>query len=277
MNWKIAAAPSHIARHSMLTLVAVIAIGPLILLTLTALKTNAELAVNPLGLPRHWMFSNFVGAFTSAHMADFVLNSVVVVLPTLAIVLALASAAGYALAAFDFPGKGVMLALCLVGLVIPAISLVVPIFYLLQDVGLVDSHFGLVAAEAAQALPLAIFVMRAAFLDLPDELREAALVDGAGELRAFRSISLPLVASGLAAAAVLTFLSAWNDFLLPLVLINTESLRTLPLGLSYLQGRYVTDVPLLAAATLITAVPSIIIYVVLQKQFIRGVVQGAVK
>jgi ABC-type glycerol-3-phosphate transport system permease component len=150
-------------------------------------------------------------------------------------------------------------------------------FYLMQDLDLIDTRVGLVLAESAQALPIAVFIMRAAFLDTPRELRESALVDGAGEFRAFWHVMVPIARSGLAAAAVLTFLSAWNDFLLPLVFINTEGLRTLPLGLSYLQGRYVTDVPLLAAATLLTALPSMLIYILLQRQFANGVVQGALK
>lgn len=265
------------SRHVLLVLVAVISLGPLVVLAATALKTNAELAVNPLGPPRQWVFSNFVEAYVSARMGSFLLNSIAVVVPTLLIVLVVASAAGYAIARFEFPGKRILLLVSLVGLVIPIISIVVPVYYLMQDLRLSDSLVGLILADSAQALPIAIFVMRATFLDLPGELREAALVDGASEVRAFRSVMLPMARGGLAATAVLTFLATWNDFLLPLVLINTESLRTLPLGLSYLQGRYITDLPLLAAATLLTAVPSIVVYILLQRQFTNGVIQGAIK
>jgi raffinose/stachyose/melibiose transport system permease protein len=267
----------RLSTHVVLGLAAIVAIGPLVLLVSTALKTNAELSVNPLGVPRDWKFSNLVDAFTTARMSEFLVNSIVVVCPTVLLVLALASSAGYALATFDFPGATLVMALCLVGVVIPVISVVVPMFYLMQDLDLIDTRVGLVLAESAQALPIAVFIMRAAFLDMPRELRESALVDGAGEYRAFWHVMMPIARSGLAAAAVLTFLSAWNDFLLPLVFINTEGLRTLPLGLSYLQGRYVTDIPVLAAATLLTAVPSILIYILLQRQFANGVVQGALK
>ena len=267
----------RLSTHLVLGLAAIVAIGPLVLLMSTALKTNAELSVNPLGVPRDWKFSNLLEAFTTARMSEFLVNSLVVVCPTVLLVLVLASSAGYALATFDFPGATLVMALCLVGVVIPVISVVVPMFYLMQDLDLIDTRVGLVLAESAQALPIAVFIMRAAFLDMPRELRESALVDGAGEYRAFWHVMMPIARSGLAASAVLTFLSAWNDFLLPLVFINTESLRTLPLGLSYLQGRYVTDIPLLAAATLLTAVPSILIYILLQRQFANGVVQGALK
>jgi ABC-type glycerol-3-phosphate transport system permease component len=277
MNPTVSRSGRDVAATVLLVAVAIVAIGPLITLALAALKSNGELAVNPLGLPRQWLFSNFADAFVNAHMSDFLWNSVGVVVPTLVIVLSFASMAGYALATFEFPGKQLMLLICLVGLVIPIISIVVPMFYLLQAVDLVDSRVGLIMCESAQALPIAIFVMRAAFMDLPRDMREAALLDGANEFQTFVSVMLPLVTSGLASAAVLTFLSTWNDFLLPLVLISSKQLLTLPLGLSYLQGRYVTDVPLLAAATLITAVPSITIYLLLQKQFALGVVQGAFK
>lgn len=265
------------SRHALLLIVLIVSIGPLLILANAALKSNAELAVNPLGLPQDWRFSNFPEAFLTARMDRFLINSVLVVVPTLAIVLAVASAAGYGLAKFDFPGRRPLLGVCLAALTIPVISVVVPLFYLMRDIHLEDSLTGLILAEATQALPLAIFVLRASFMDLPSELREAALVDGAGEFRAFFAVMLPLAKSGVAAAGVLTFLATWNDFLLPLVLINTESLRTLPLGLAYLQGRYVTDIPHLAAATLLTALPSVLIYLLLQRQFARGVVAGAIK
>ena len=116
-----------------------------------------------------------------------------------------------------------------------------------------------------------------AFRDLPGELREAVLIDGGSELDCFRLVMLPLVRPALATVTVLSFLSVWNSFLYPLVLINSDALRTMPLGLAYLQGRYVTDVVLLAAASSLTSIPTILIYILFQRQFIRGIVEGSFK
>jgi raffinose/stachyose/melibiose transport system permease protein len=263
--------------HAVLIVVAAIAIGPLLLLFFAALKTNTQITIDPLVLPRDWLFENFAEAWETAHLGTFVVNSILVTVPTLAIVLVSSSLAGYAFGVIPSRTLRLLFPVFLLGLMVPTISIAIPIYYTMRDLGMLSTLHGLVLAESAQALPIAVFVMRAAFRDLPPELRDAGLVDGCGELGAYRHILLPLTRPAAAAVATLVFLSAWNSFLLPLLLLNDESLRTLPLGLSYLQGRYVTDVALLAAATVLTLVPTVLVYVVLQRQFMRGIVEGSAK
>ncbi len=268
---------TRVAVQLFLIAITFITLAPLVIIWLTSLKTSAELNVDPLALPHHWVFSNFIDAWNTAHLDRYFLNSVLTTLPAVVLVLACASLAGYAFASLTFRGKQQIFALFLLGLMIPSISLIVPLYYTINDIGLLDSRYGLILAETSQALPLAIFIMRAGFRDLPHQLRDAVLVDGGSDLDAFWRVLLPLARPALMSVSVLAFLSVWNSFLLPLLLINSDSLRTMPLGLSYLQGRYASNIVLLAAATSLTSLPPILIYTVLQRQFIKGVVEGALK
>lgn len=265
------------ATQAFLLVIAFLSLAPLAMIWMTSLKSNAELSLNPLGLPRQWRFSNFVDAWNTANLGRYLLNSVLTTLPTLGIVLTCASLAGYALARLRFAGSGLLFALFLVGLMVPNVSLIVPLYYTVLDYGLLNTRAGLILAEVSVALPLAVFILRSAFRDLPGELREAVLIDGGGEFDCFLRVMLPLTRPALATVAVLGFLSVWNSFLYPLVLLNSDALRTMPLGLAYLQGRYVTNVVLLAAATSLTSIPTILIYIVFQRQFIRGIVEGSFK
>jgi ABC-type glycerol-3-phosphate transport system permease component len=265
------------AVHVLLVFVAAVSIAPIALVWLTSLKSSAELSVNPLGVPQHWLFSNFSAAWSTAHLGQYTANSVIVAVPSVLITVAAAGAAGYALALFPFWGRGLLIALFLFGLSVPNISIVASLFYTERSLALVNTRPGLIMAEIAQALPLAVLIMRATFRDLPRELREAALVDGGTEFTVLARVYMPLARPALVAVGVLTFLTVWNDYLYPLVLINSDALRTIPLGLAYLNSTYVENVVLVAAATALGALPSIVIYVILQRQFIRGVTDGALK
>ena len=268
---------SSAATHAVLIAFAAVALVPLYFVFLVAVKSNVETTLSPLALPQHWQFGNFKDALVGAHMSQFLWNSVLVTVPALALVLSTSSLAGYALARLAVPLPRVVSLAFIAGLAVPSISIAVPLYYTVRSMGLLDTRGGLILAESAQALPIAVFIMRAAFRDLPGELRDAALVDGGGELTSFLRVMLPLARSAVVAVSVLTFLTVWNDYLIPLILINNNDLRTLPLGLTYLQGKYVTNYALVAAGTLLTALPSIAIYAVLQRQFLRGVVQGSIR
>jgi ABC-type glycerol-3-phosphate transport system permease component len=263
--------------HAILLVFAGLAIAPLLLILLAALKSNAEISVDPLGLPRHWLFTNFGQAWETARLGRFLVNSILVTGPTLILVLATSSLAGYAFGMVDFPGSRSLFALFLLGLMVPTISVAVPIYYTVRDLKLLDTLPGLMLVETAQALPIAIFVMRASFRSLPRELRDAARVDGCGEFGVFMQVMMPISRAALTAVTVLAFLSVWNSFLMPLLLINDEDLRTLPLGMSYLQGKYQANIVLIAASAVITVIPTITVYLVLQRQFLRGVIDGSLK
>jgi ABC-type glycerol-3-phosphate transport system permease component len=254
-----------------------VSVAPIAVILSISLKTNTELATNPLGLPKQWLFSNFSDAWNEAGIGRYILNSILVAVPTLIIVVIVASLAGYAFAMMRFRGREVLFTVFLIGLMLPAVSIVIALSFVQQNLGLYDTLPGLILAEAAMCIPLAVFIMRAAFRDLPHELREAVFIDGGSELTAFLRVMFPLARPAVSATVVLTFLTVWNDYLIPLVLINTESLRTVPLGLAFLKTSFTSDIVLIAASTALAALPSILIYVLLQRQFIQGIAQGSIK
>ncbi|WP_188437991.1 carbohydrate ABC transporter permease [Microbacterium murale] len=256
---------------------AFVSLAPIAVILSIALKSNTELATNPLGFPHDWLFSNFLDAWSEAGIGRYILNSIIVSVPTLLIVVLASSLAGYAFALIRFRGREVIFTLFLVGLMLPAVSIVTALSFIEQSLGLYNTLPGLVLAESAMCLPLAVFIMRAAFKDLPGELREAVFIDGGTEITAFFRVMLPLARPAVSATIVLTFLTVWNDYLIPLVLINTESLRTVPLGLAFLKTAFTSDTVLVAASTVLAAIPSILIYVLLQRQFIQGIAQGSIK
>lgn len=254
-----------------------IAIAPIMIMWMASLKTSAELYINPLGLPRYWKFENFILAWNKSHLGVYALNSIKVTIPTLVLVLVCASLAGYALAIFRFKGQIIILSLFLLGLMVPSISIITPLYYTMVDMGLHDTSLGLILVETAAALPLSIYLMRSSFLDIPRELRESVLVDGGNDFDVFTRVMLPLARPAVMAVTVLSFLQVWNGYLFPLILINTNELQTMPLALSFLMGRYQTDIVLVIAATTLISFPTILIYIILQRQFIEGIAEGALK
>ncbi|MGX9347259.1 carbohydrate ABC transporter permease [Microbacterium sp. KNMS] len=267
----------RVGLQVILVLVAFVSLAPVAVIVSIALKSNTELATNPLGLPNDWLFSNFVDAWNEAGIGRYILNSIVVAVPTLVIVVAASSLAGYAFALMRFRGREAIFLVFLIGLMLPAVSIVTALSFIEQSLGLYNTLPGLVLAESAICLPLAVFIMRAAFKDLPGELREAVFIDGGSETTAFLRVMFPLARPAVSATVVLTFLTVWNDYLIPLVLINTEQLRTVPLGLAFLKTAFTSNTVLVAASTVLAAIPSIIIYVLLQRQFIQGIAQGSIK
>lgn len=231
----------------------------------------------PLAFPQQWKFSNFAEAWERAHLGTYFLNSVQVTIPTLVIVLLCGGLAGYAFAMMRFRGSTILFYLILLGLAVPSISTVVPLYFTIFDLGLQDTHIALILAESSVAFPLAVFLTRAAFRDLPSELRDAVLVDGGNELDVFIKVMAPLARPTFMALAVLVFLQTWNSFLYPLALLTSEKLYTMPLGLSSLQGRFSSNIVIILAATSLISLPTILIYIAFQRQFIEGVVEGSIK
>jgi len=266
-----------ISTQLILIIFSIISVGPLLFIWVSSLKTNSELQMAPLAFPQQWKFSNFAEAWERAHLGTYFLNSVQVTIPTLVIVLLCGGLAGYAFAMMRFRGSTILFYLILLGLAVPSISTVVPLYFTIFDLGLQDTHIALILAESSVAFPLAVFLTRAAFRDLPSELRDAVLVDGGNELDVFIKVMAPLARPTFMALAVLVFLQTWNSFLYPLALLTSEKLYTMPLGLSSLQGRFSSNIVIILAATSLISLPTILIYIAFQRQFIEGVVEGSIK
>lgn len=250
---------------------------PFYLVLVTALKDQHRIAENPLGLPTTWHWGVFQKAWHEGHFGSYFMNSVYVVVPTVTAVLGFSLLAAYAFATMRFRGRQLLFAVLLAGLTIPLEILIIPLFYQMLHLHLVDSLWSLILPQIAVGLPFGVLLLRAFIQDLPRDLMDAGRMDGCGQLRLLLHVVLPLCRPALLSLLVFIFMWTWNQFLLPLIMIQSEGARTLPIGLSYFQGRYITDLPLLMAGVTITFLPVVVVYVFFQRQIIRGVTTGAVR
>jgi raffinose/stachyose/melibiose transport system permease protein len=257
-----------------LSVYATIAIGPLLLILMNSLRTTADIYQAPLGRPTAEGWDNYVNAWDRANFSTYFLNSTIVTLGALVLGVGCATLAGYGLGRFRFKGHEALSGFFLAGLLLPAQLGVVPLFYMMQALGLVDTLLALIIIYAAGSLPLSIFLLTMFFRQLPDELDEAARLDGAGDFRIFRSIMLPLVRPALATVIAVQAAPIWNDFFYPLVLLRSPDTYTLPVGLTSFIGQYRADFGELSAALVIVSLPLIAMFVMATKHVIAGLTAG---
>jgi raffinose/stachyose/melibiose transport system permease protein len=266
-----------VGRHVALGLVALLTVFPVILVVSTTLKSSQDVRANPFGLFSSFSLENLETAWTVGDFDDYLLNSILLSVPSTAIVVVLSTMAGYAFARLPFPGRNVAFYVVVFGLLVPFFAYMVPLYFQMQSMGLLDSLLGVNLVLATTQLSFGAWFMRAFFSDLPTELEQAARMDGASEWQLFVRIMVPLVTSGMGALAVFTFLQQWNNFLVPLLYMPGGEYRPLTLGLYLFIGGRSVDIGPLAAGTLITILPVVVLYVVLQRQVTQGFLSGAVK
>ncbi len=264
----------RVAVLALLGAYAVVAVGPLLFMLLNSFRPSADIFNDPLGLPTELYLGNYVEAWREAQFATYFANSVLVVVSGVLLCTVVSALAAYPLARYDFRGNGVLTAYFIAGLTLPIELAVVPIFYLLGSFGMVDSHLGLVLVYAATGIPFSVFILAAFFRGLPRDLEEAARLDGAGELRIFARVMLPLVKPALATVAIFQFVQLWNDFFFPLVLLRTTKKYTLPVGLTNFFGEYQTDWGAVFAGLVITTAPLVLLFLFLTRQIVSGLVGG---
>jgi raffinose/stachyose/melibiose transport system permease protein len=250
------------------------AVAPLVVMVLNSLRPNAAVLTEPLGLPTSLNFSGYSTAWTQASFAAYVRNSALITVAAVALDVGVSLPASYVLGRYQFRGSGLLIAYFLSGLMLPIRLGILPIFYLLGSLGMVDSRLGLVLVYAASGVPFSVFIMTAFFRGLPRELEEAARIDGAGEFRVFARIMVPLVKPAIATVVVFRFVPLWNDFFFPLVLLRTTGKYTLPVGLTQFFGEFQTNWSALFAGLVIATVPLVVLFVVATKQIVAGLTAG---
>ena len=256
---------------------AALALVPLLLMVSNSFRTNADLITDPLGLPAPPTTASYVEAWTTGNFATYFGNSLLVTVGAVAISTAVATMAAYALARGRSRIFRWLEALFLSGLMLPIHLAILPIFYLFDGLGLIDSRLGLMLMYAASGIPFSIFVLTTFFRQLPEELEEAAALDGASSWQTFWRIMVPLVRPALATVAVFRFVPIWNDFLFPLVLLRSEDQYTLPVGLTSFFGENATNYSAVFAGLVITTVPLIVLFLVATKQIVAGLTAGMAK
>jgi multiple sugar transport system permease protein len=267
---------AKIVLYILLILGLLVVVGPFIWMALASFKPEAEIrAAPPTWWPHTWTLGNYDHLFTRLDFPRYFTNSLVVAVLTTAGNLLFCSLLGYALAKLTFPGRRVLFLTVLGMLMVPGMVLFVPQFVLVSNLGLANSYAGLVLPFLAG--PFGVFLMRQFLQSIPDDLLEAARVDGAGEWRIFWRVVLPLCRPALATLGILTFLTSWNNFLWPLIAITSPDQMTVPLGLSYFHGAHFTQWPLLMAANVMSLLPMLLVFVVAQRYFVQSVAGTGLK
>lgn len=268
-----------IVSHTMLTVWSLIVILPLLWTIMTSFKTTTEIFASPFAPPKNWNFDNYLKAWNTAGIGSYFLNSVLVVGFALVIVMLLGAMCAYVLARFAFPGGRAVYYLMLAGLTFPIFLAIVPLFFILKNIGLLDTLPGLVITYVAFALPFTVFFLFSFFKALPNEISEAAALDGAGEWRTFFQVMLPMAKPGLTSVLIFNFLGLWNQFLIPVALNTNPKNYVLSQGLAAFasQAGYAVDFGELFAAVVITVVPVLIVYIIFQRQLQGSVSRGTSK
>ena len=257
----------------------VIVVFPMVWLLYTAFKPTSELFASAWSLPVEWKLDSFVEAWSEARIGDFFWNSLFVTISTLLVQLFVGSMASYSLAKYRFRAQGILYYGFLAGMMFPLFLGIVPLFFLVKSLGLLDSHLGLIVVYAAFGIPFTVFVLTAFFRTIPTEIMEAGVMDGCGHFSLYWRIMLPLAKPGLTTVGIFTFISIWNEYILALVLLSSSHLRTMPLGIAVLQfvQFYEVDFGALFAGLVIVMLPTLLCYVILQEQITKGMTVGAVK
>ena len=263
------------AWHLVLIPVALLMAFPLLWMLVTSLSTLADTMKFPPSLPTSLQWSNFSTAWTESPFAHWLINSTIVSVTCVTSNLILASLAGYAFARLRFPGSRIVFFGILATLMVPFQVVMIPTLLIVKHLGLVNTLPALIVPNLVT--PFGIYLLRQFFLTLPVELEEAALIDGASRFRILRTILLPLMGPPLATVAVLTFLDVWNDFLWPLVVTSSPNTMTVQLGLATFQSAHFTNWPVLMAATLMSQLPMMVLFLAGQRFFVSSIANTGIK
>lgn len=266
-----------VGLYAALTAASVFALFPILWCFSTSLKTaSAAVAIPPQWIPRPATFNNYVLVMGSG-LPRYFLNSVIVTALSVLMTVAAAAPGGYAAVRFDFRGKNALLLGILSTVMVPGIVILVPLYMIASAVGIIDTYFVLVLVFTAWQVPAILWLMRGFFESVPRDIEEAAEIDGCTRAGAFLRVVLPLARPGLAAAAILVFVYVWNEFIIALVLVSSDRMRVLPLGLYFYISAFGVQWGQLTAAITVAIVPAIAVFVALQRHFIEGLTRGATK
>lgn len=264
-------------QYAIAVLVALVVLIPLLTAVLGGFKSTAELLLQPFGIPKVWKWDNYTSVLQSADFWRQLRNSSAVMIGTAIGVVILASMPAFVFARMPFRGREIVFNFFTLGLLFPIAVAILPLYISLRQLNLVDTLWGIILPQIAFGLPGNILILRGFFATVPRELEEAAAIDGCTPVGFFVRVLLPLMRPALAAVVVLTMVASWNNFFLPLLVLNNAQLYTLPLGIMQFQGQFGTDWGKVLAFVSLALVPTIGFYLLAERQIIAGLTAGAVK
>ena len=250
---------------------------PVAYAVLGGFRDTPQLAADPAGLPDPWVFTNYLDVLGSGSFWQQVWNSTLIAGVTVALVLPAASLAAFVIARFEFRGREWIYTLFTLGLLFPVAVAILPLYVVVRQLDLINTPLGVVLPQVAFQLPLSIVILRPFFASIPRELEEAAILDGAGSLRFYWSVLLPLSRPVLSTIAVLAVVTSWNAFLLPLVVLTDSGGWTLPIGVTNYSTQYTTDTARVLAYTTLAMIPALLFYAVAERQIVRGLIAKGIK
>ena len=253
-----------------------VCIAPVAYIVLGGFRTNAQITTSPAGLPHPWVVGNYTGILKSATFWGEFANSLIVALASTAGIVALGLTASFAIARYDFTLKNALYSLFAAGLMFPLVIAITPLYIVIKDLGLIDSLPGVIIPQIAFGLPTTVIILVPFLRAIPQEIEEAAALDGASRLGFFYRMALPLSLPGVITVAILAFIGSWNNYVLPLYVINTQANYTLPLGVQQFSSQYSTDTAKVLAFTSLAMLPAIAFFTIFQKRIVGGLT-GAIK
>jgi len=272
LHWK-----ALLPRYLLLTLFMLVVLVPLSGVVLSAFKTDIEVIQGPFSLPETWQLDNFIQAWQVGRFNIFFKNSVIVAVAVVIVSVFLSILNGYAFGVLPLPGRKWLFPLILIGYMVPLEAVIIPLYQFMDALHLRDTLWALILPQIGLSVSFGTLWMTSFFENAPQELVDASTIDGCNRWQTLWLVLWPLSGPSVTTLIVLIFMWTWNEFLLALVLVQDEALRTLPVGLAFFQGKYTANIPLLAAGALIVALPTVLIYIIFQRSFIQGMLGGSVK
>jgi raffinose/stachyose/melibiose transport system permease protein len=269
--------PGNLLKQAVLLLASVLALVPTLYMVVTALKSDEEYAIDKLSFPKAPVLENFRSVLVDSPFLHWMLNSAVLVAGSVILSTAISVLGAYAIATMRFRGRGTLLAVSTSLMAVPPVVMIVPLFVLYTRLGMVSTYSGAIVIYAGLITPFSVYLLTTFFRTVPRELYEAAHIDGAGQFTILMKLVLPLSLPALVTLVVVNSLYVWNDLLIAIIFLQDDAKRTLMAGISVFSGRYNNQVPLTMAGMVIASAPMFILYVLFQKQFIRGLMSGAIK
>jgi ABC-type sugar transport system, permease component len=264
-------------KYILLSIFALMILIPLAIVFFGAFKTSSELFNRPFGFPKEFVLENFITAFIKGNMLVYYKNTLFVTVISLVFILSFSCLAAYSVTRSSFKAGNALFYYFMFGLTIPVQVIMIPSYLMMAKLHLVNNIWSLVIIYISSTMSFSIFILSGFFRTLPVELEEAAIIDGCNELQAFISIILPLCKPAVTTVMIFNMLFIWNDLYNPMLYIRSENIKTIALGLMKYMGRYVSNFPIMFAAVVLASLPVIVVFLVLQKQFVSGITAGAVK
>jgi raffinose/stachyose/melibiose transport system permease protein len=272
-----ASAAPTIPFRIILWLFGLITVIPFGLLLLTSVKSKTDVLKGAFAVPDYPHFENYVAAWTDGRFGTYFVNSVIVVVPVVGVSIVLGLLAGFAFAYLSLPFKKTVFVILTIGMMVPTEAFIIPLYYQMLYLNLINTYWALILTQIALSVPFATIFMASAMRQLPTEILEAAVLDGATRPQVITQVIVPLLAPAVSTLGLFLFIWTWNEFLLPLILVNDDALRTLPIGALFFQGKYTINTPVLTAGAVIVIAPIALVYLVFQRKFIEGLTSGATK